>query len=119
MRIFKQADANRDGKVSFDELKAAAPEITQNTFDDIDKNGDGFITKDEVPKGPGPKGQPGQGGGHMKTFYKADADKDGKVSYEELNKVAPEISKADFDAADANSDGVITKNEVPRGGRKE
>ncbi len=44
---FAAADANHDGKLSRNEAKAANP-LLYKYFDDIDTNGDGFITADEL-----------------------------------------------------------------------
>jgi Ca2+-binding EF-hand superfamily protein len=59
--IFSQMDANKDGKLSKEEVRGPL----QNDFSKIDTDGDGFISKEELNKAPKPKGQrpaPGQGG---------------------------------------------------------
>ncbi|MBL8829701.1 MAG: EF-hand domain-containing protein, partial [Planctomycetaceae bacterium] len=48
-RMFEQADANKDGKLSKDE----APERMKENFDRIDRNGDGFVDRDELRAGIG------------------------------------------------------------------
>ena len=50
---FEEMDANKDGKVTLDEYKAAAPkdapaEKVEARFKKIDANGDGVITKEEM-----------------------------------------------------------------------
>lgn len=42
---------------------------------------------------------------------KFDADKDGKVSFEDLNRFC-KVSKSLFDNADKNKDGVLTNSEM-------
>lgn len=49
--MMEQADADRDGKVSHDEFKAAHEKRTEQMFKKRDANGDGFIDKDEMRKG--------------------------------------------------------------------
>lgn len=58
--IFKQMDANKDGKLSIDEVKGPL----KNDFSKIDTDGDGLITKDELQKAPKPdRNRPPQGQG--------------------------------------------------------
>ncbi len=42
-------DTNEDGGVSFEELQAARPDLTQEDFDARDKNGDGVINREDGP----------------------------------------------------------------------
>lgn len=60
--------------------------------------------------GMGGMGGPGEGRGAMLTemFDTIDADKDGKLSYAELEA----HRKAEFDAADTNKDGVLSADEL-------
>lgn len=58
--IFKQMDANKDGKLSIDEVKGPI----KNDFSKIDIDGDSFITKEELQKTPKPdRNRPPQGQG--------------------------------------------------------
>jgi len=75
----KRADTNKDGKVSPEERKAAMRTHFEERFKSDDQNHDGFLTQAEVP----------QRWDHMKV---ADANNDGKVSFEEL-KAAFESGK--------------------------
>lgn len=45
-------DTDGDDAWSLAELQAVRPEITQDQFDALDRNGDGLVTADERPPGP-------------------------------------------------------------------
>src|SRR5262245_35901606 len=91
-------DANKDGKVSKDELLAKQP-----GFDAVDKNGDKLVTSDEIEAARAGKKNPKQGG----WLQRFDTDKDGKVSLDEWNQKRVKA----FEAADKNHDGAVEKNE--------
>ena len=77
----------------------------------FDKNKDGFVTKDEVPKGRKGEGKPPKEKKSRKGFIEDfDKDGDGKVSKQEFT--GPEKVFMKFDK---NKDGFITKDEVPKG----
>ena len=93
-RLLKNADANKDGKISLSEYVAAfAAEIElaltpmdeqklRKQFAVLDLNGDGYISKNELKKASkmvqldNPK--------FIKTMQKADLDGDGQISFEEF-----------------------------------
>jgi Ca2+-binding EF-hand superfamily protein len=43
----RNADTNGDGKISFEEVQAAHPEATRERFDARDRNGDGFLSRED------------------------------------------------------------------------
>ncbi|MEO9131960.1 MAG: hypothetical protein ABI240_12200, partial [Sphingomonas sp.] len=91
-----RADTNGDGNISRAEFMAQA----EARFARMDKNGDGFITADEM----GGRAGRGPGGGMMA----ADADHDGKISRAEfMAQTAQRFTKLD-----ANGDGQISGDEM-------
>jgi len=100
--LYKKADANEDGKITFEELKEVLPRINEERFKMMDKNSDGVLSKEDRPK-------PGD------LIKKADKNEDGKVTFEELKDVAPNITQERFKKMDRNDDGVLTKEDIPNG----
>ena len=47
-RHYAVLDANRDGRYSLDELRAADPNLTPGEYADFDVNLDGKVTRDEL-----------------------------------------------------------------------
>lgn len=102
---FKQMDKDGDGKVSKSEF--TGPEAL---FDRLDADKDGSISKDELPK---PGAGPGTGGGgEGKSFLLnrlkgMDKDGDGKVAKSEFTGVAE-----NFDRMDRDQDGSLSTREI-------
>jgi Ca2+-binding EF-hand superfamily protein len=108
--LMQQADANKDGKVTFEELKAVRPKLTPEKFKQMDTNGDGAIDKTDHAQG-----KPGQQGGAVGALLKeADADKDGKVTYEEAKAVRPKMTEVRYKDLDKDKDGALTKADLPK-----
>lgn len=112
-QFLKEADANGDRQVTFDELKAKRPGMTQERFAKIDRNKDGVLTLADLPE-PG-QGQ-GQGPGPKGLFADADTNKDGKVTPEEFKAARPSAPADRFTTLDKNKDGAITPDECPKAG---
>lgn len=91
-------DTNGDGAIDRAEA-AKAPRLAQN-FDTLDKNKDGKLTPDELPK----RGEFRHG---REAMAKLDTNKDGRISREEA-KADPKFA-ARFDKMDFNKDGYIDK----------
>jgi HlyD family secretion protein len=98
-------DKNGDGKVSKDEV----PEPAQNFFDNVDANKDGFIDQSDIEAMRARRGAGGAGGGggQRGNLMSNDKDGDGKVSRDE----APAFMQSFFDRMDANGDGFVDQEE--------
>jgi HlyD family secretion protein len=100
--MIKRMDQDGDGKIAKSEMRFGA-----ERFDEMDKNGDGFIVADEfeMPSFVG-------GGGNMRMpsvdeiFKMTDQDGDGKIAKSEMRFGAER-----FDEMDKNGDGFIEKDE--------
>ena len=115
--IIQALDADKDGKISAEEMQNAASALAT-----LDKNGDGFLDHDEMMParrerggrgGRGGQGGPrgGEGGdsnGFVDRMMENDTDGDGKVSAAE----APERMQSFFERLDGDSDGFLTKEEI-------
>jgi Ca2+-binding EF-hand superfamily protein len=122
--IFEKADANKDGKVSLEEVQAIRPQFPSQRFQHMDKNGDGFLEREELPtpgKDANKAAKPSRGGRPTpgQLFKESDANKDGKVSLEELQAKRPQFPEEHFQRMDKNGDGFLEQGELPtprRGG---
>lgn len=116
----RRADTNKDGQISFDEMKAVRPELTPERFNAMDTNKDGSIGPADRPAGdrgrargsrdadPEPRRQ------LMQMLMSADTNQDGKASYAEVTTAKPGFAKADFDRIDRDEDGFITAADAPK-----
>ncbi len=113
MPLMKVLDTDQDGTLSASEIANASKALVQ-----LDKNGDGIISSEEMRPDPSamPGGfagaGPGAGGqfaGAMmgKMFEKSDANGDGKLSGDEI----PERMRDKMGMIDKDGDGAITKAE--------
>ncbi len=104
--VFQALDADHDGFLTRDELRAHPRLLLK--FDAIDTNRDGRISDDELQawhaahlRQPGSEGQ---------AFTALDTNGDGRIERAELPDDVR--ARAWFDAADTNHDGVVTKGEA-------
>lgn len=101
-------DANGDGVIDRQEA-AAHPRLAQR-FDELDKNKDGKLSRDELPKRKHRAhrhagGKDGPRHGHFMSAL--DTDKDGRISREEA-KAQPKFAER-FEQLDVNKDGFVDR----------
>lgn len=103
-QIFDMADANKDGKITQDEYRAARARL----FSKLDRNGDGFIDpQDKRRRLRAPK----QGDGEDRLAHlmdEFDTDGDGRVSQAEFNN-HPMLG---FERADTDKNGELNAQEI-------
>jgi Ca2+-binding EF-hand superfamily protein len=114
--LVKALDADSDGELSTIEIENASKSLMK-----LDTNGDGKISADELKPNPadvmpgamaglgrGGEGRPGMGGEMLaRMFEQRDANSDGMLSGEEI----PERLQAMVGRVDKNGDGNISKDE--------
>ena len=101
--LFLQADTNKDGKLSLDEVnKAGLPRL----FNRFDLNRDGSVTLEEARQV--------EPDFDAAAFNERDLNRDGKVTYAESEKVALAKGglKKPFAEVDTNGDGFIDQAEA-------
>ncbi|RBW63060.1 EF-hand domain-containing protein [Ruegeria sp. A3M17] len=98
---FQQLDANGDGQVTKEEMQAHR----NQRFTNADTDGDGQLSVEEMQAA----GQKKANDRVTKMFERNDANKDGLLSEDELPK--PRRADKMFDRIDANEDGAISEEE--------
>lgn len=115
---WQKADTNKDGVIDRAEFDAQGAAH----FKAVDANGDGFVTPDEMKAfhdAQRAKFEAAKGDMGAKFLKRFDKDNDGKISAAEW----PKDGRLKFEKADANSDGFVTGEEMaqahkPREGGK-
>ncbi|HTN77178.1 MAG TPA: EF-hand domain-containing protein, partial [Pirellulaceae bacterium] len=108
--LFNKLDKNQDGVVAPDEVEGEGKGLFERMLRNADANKDGKLSKDEFAKGlqarPAPENAARPGIEEILT--RIDKNGDGKVSKDE----APERLAAGFERLDTNGDGTLDKAEL-------
>lgn len=115
-RLLERADGNHDQLISRDEATAGAP-ILAVQFDAIDANKDGQVSADELKAFHEAmrKAAEAERKVHLAAMVKKlDLNGDGAVSRAEAQQGAPHLARR-FDKLDANKDGQLTAAELEAG----
>lgn len=103
---FEAFDTNADGKLSRDELEAAAP---QGRFGAADADGDGLLTRQEAVAAASDRA----GARFDRKLERFDANGDGALTQEEMKAGHREARmERMFERLDENGDGFISKDEA-------
>jgi len=98
-QLLKQADANRDGDLTWTEVV----ELRTKSFGRMDRNGDGYIDKSDRPSIFG-----GRFDSAMAKVARFDANGDGRISSQEMIEAEAPV----FTKGDTNGDQVLTAEEI-------
>ena len=117
--LLRDADKNKDEKISKREFAAAFPDAPERAFQALDRNGDGVLSReDAAPPVVTPRSSTEREAFVRPLLLKADANGDGRVSFEELVAKKPGFPEETFTRADANGDGVLSEADIPASSRK-
>lgn len=111
LRSAFRADANHDGKLSLEEIRAYFPGFDGERFSRLDRNRDGFLRRNELA---------GVGRGEDREVLRAavdqllglDVGKDGEVTFAEVSMSKPGYPREVFNRLDVNGDGVLSQLDV-------
>ena len=95
--MLRHFDANGDGTITRVEAQAAL----RAQFSGLDRDANGVVTRDER-----------RADRRDRRFERMDANRDGVVTYDEMQRAATQRTRKRFDALDANRDGVVTREEA-------
>lgn len=107
-KLLAEADANGDGKLDFAEVHAKMPRFPEERFKALDKNGNGSLEKDEIPRRGGHV--PGPVLDHLRA---ADTNQDRRVSRAEFEAQFPQAPAERFAMLDRNGDGFLDRQDRP------
>jgi Ca2+-binding EF-hand superfamily protein len=94
-------DTNNDGAISFEELQAQRPNVTQEQFAGLDADKNGTLSREELRSGMG-----------RRIFNRLDADSSGGISFEELAQRMPQLSQERFNKLDKDGNGQLSQGEL-------
>lgn len=103
-----QLDSNGDGGVSLEEMQAFRAGVAARRFDAADLDGDGLLSADELEAV-----RRGHRSWPLRDIpAELDIDRDGSVSLPELQARRPDVDAAQYNAADADGDGLLGREEL-------
>ncbi len=97
-----RADANKDGAISLDEIRA----LREVRFTEFDRDKDGVVDAAEIDTAVRERVERMS----KRIVRRFDKDRDGTITRDEFNRFAEER----FTWLDLNDDGQVTKDEMPR-----
>ena len=109
-----RADTDGDGRVSRAEAEAAGSKRSTDWFDKLDLNKDGYVTQEETRQARETRR------GEMREafdehFKAADANSDGQLSLDEVQTNMPKLAER-FSTIDQDKNGLLSKEEIRNGG---
>ena len=94
-------DTNKDGAISFEELQAQRPNVTQEQFTGLDADKNGTLSREELRSGMG-----------RQIFSRLDGDSSGGISFDELAQRMPQLSQERFNKLDKDGNGQLSQGEL-------
>jgi hypothetical protein len=112
-RDVMHSDKDGDGRVSRAEATSAGAERSGAWFDKLDANKDGYVTQEEMKQARETRR------GHMREkadehFKAADANSDGQLSLDEVQAKMPRLAER-FNTLDSDKNGLLSKEELRNG----
>lgn len=122
-KMITDADADKDGKVTLEDVRKVKPGLPDRAFKNMDTNNDGVLSAEDAAK-PGKQGaRKGKPNPEARQQYRerlkaADTDGDGKLNREESKKAFPHMTDEAFGKRDTDGDGFIGPDDRKGKGRQ-
>ena len=100
-RRYGNPDADKDGNYTLEELRAAHPELSQESYATFDSNSDGKVSRDELKVSIGDR-----------LFDSMDTDGNGGISQSEMQSVRSSVTPEKFEQMDTDGNGLLSKEEM-------